>query len=120
VRLSEAILLGSVGTGQAFGEYVDKKGNTCALGAALCAIGKLTDLSEYTINLGLAWPYHKMSCIHPIAGIKMSMVHIITHLNDIEGWSRPQIAAWVAEQEVRLGLDKEEQVGVKESEYARP
>jgi hypothetical protein len=111
MKLSEAILLGSVGTGQAFGILDDGQGNTCAMGAALSAAG----LSKST------WQLHYLEDHFPIAYKKVKLpnglewkrcftgnhwvepweyIHdvrtAIAILNNVYKWTRPQIATWVA------------------------
>jgi hypothetical protein len=53
MKLSEAILLGSTLGKQLFDEAVDDEGNTCALGAAMLAIGEIHEAAlDY-------WPWLK-------------------------------------------------------------
>ena len=117
MRLSEAILLGSVGTGQAFGKLNDGQGNTCAYGSALAAEGiQVTIYRAFEIPtiipLEWAWAFKissKACC--PAEDCNSFDLHsggpcinIIIGLNDRHKWSRPRIAEWVAQEEVRLGI----------------
>ena len=116
MKLSEAILLGSVGTEQGYGPYaiLPTSKKTCALGAALFAVGPkvatlLPDEWQYgTRTVSRIWPwtetkapYPKASGLfHPIANqVFNNDYNIIWQLNDVARWTRPQIAAWVAELE---------------------
>ncbi len=45
-KFSEAIRLGALLSGPAVGVFVDARGNTCAQGAALLAVGRLERSSE--------------------------------------------------------------------------
>ena len=98
MRLSEAILLGSVGTEQSFNSFYDN-GRTCALGAALAAVGRLQTfgIQENNDCCVSFWPWaflEKASC--PLCKSKGYVLTMITHLNDIHHWTRPRIAEWVA------------------------
>jgi len=125
MRLSEAILLGSVGTGQAFDVIEDHDGNTCAMGAAMvgCGIGtghrrsgkwEIMDKMFPILNMDLGMPpgttYEENDI--PI------LWNAIANLNNIYIWTRPQIAAWVAEQEVKLGIVEQVEAEVKDGEHA--
>jgi hypothetical protein len=117
--LSEAILLGSIGTKQAFGSLKDDDGGTCALGAALTAVGfnlspkqTFVDVEGKKVSSNWGWMInHSQS---PVSGIYSPIQTIILALNDVHRWPRPQIAAWVAEQEVKLGIVDQVEVEVKE------
>lgn len=121
--LSEAILLGSVGTNQCKFRLKNTDGNTCALGAAGIAIGAIsyqtpgirTLTDAYFGESGNMWknildqirdsfPILESRVDHPKERETWKLETIITQLNDTWGWTRPQIAAWVAEQEVKLGI----------------
>jgi hypothetical protein len=102
MKLSEAILLGSVsseqgqGTNSMFRESVKK----CALGAALHAEGTAPSRNDDDNNpyrvVRETWPFVTEYILHPIEGKKRDLLSIIYNLNDCHGWTRPQIAAWVA------------------------
>lgn len=102
--LSDAILLGSVGTEQGYGpgSVHSSSNKKCAMGAALFAVGAcvssnmegLDKITEY-------WPWTRTYVDAPctIRGedIRQKPVYsIIWQLNDKAHWTRPQIAAWVA------------------------
>ena len=111
MEMSEAILLGSVGSGQALGKLMDDDGNTCAFGSAYFAIG----VSDESLKLGHLNPLELRKVLDqdwivqgdkvvnsecPVCGIKRGIGRIISlHLNDLHKWTRPAIAAWVAIQE---------------------
>ena len=132
MRLSEAILLGSVGTKQGFGPWAIHGGSVekCALGSALYAVGESVIVCTRAYDkIKELWPWVQTSIptpevlkgIHFINGDreKRRVMELIWALNDVVRWTRPQIAAWVAEQEVRLGLvTMEIKEEVKETENA--
>lgn len=111
MKLSEAILLGSINTVQAYDTLYDGKGGACALGAALDAMNITISQASKT------WPYlndiNKSICpecmltynqrrakIWGLYGSIRSVVpNVIPHLNDNHRWTRPRIAVWVATQE---------------------
>ena len=129
MKLSEAILLGSVGTGQVRGIFRDDQGNTCAWGAAFTAQGIEFDNSkgialhkmEGRENLPQEWHW-----VFHYVNVPRGLTHIFPHLsvvqiwsiipvlNDCLEWTRPQIAAWVAQMEAKYCPDsvrpKEEQI----------
>jgi len=103
MKLSEAILLGSIGSEQGFGSesiFYDSP-TKCALGAALLAIGVKACRGDrvYDQLIGI-WPWvnGRVSFLSSFgfAIYKCEGYKIIWRLNDIQKWSRPQIAAWVA------------------------
>lgn len=100
MKLSEAIILGSVGSKQGFGflsvdpEYRETEG-LCALGAALFA----TNNKGHMANITKVWPWTRRVIDHRIPGIPslgQSICGTIWRINDTLRWTRPQIAAWVA------------------------
>lgn len=112
MKLSEAILLGSVGTEQAYGcNAIMPNGQaTCALGAALFAIGEsLSEWREGMPKVSARWPWaDEMVPIPSVIGgncardgiyLSGAVYDLIWRLNDSAKWTRPQIAAWVAELE---------------------
>ena len=109
MRLSEAILLGSIGSEQGFGVMSGNPSSKakCAIGAALFASGVSLDGVEASNAIGAVaklWPWTYKQALMPGRNSSLYIFAIIWRLNDIERWSRPRIAAWVAEQEVLLGI----------------
>jgi hypothetical protein len=92
MRLSEAIRLGAMATGHATGTSLSNDGNTCALGAALVAIGKATRLYS---NAFYYWPILNEQVFHPVTGECLCMLSAVRILNDDHRWTREQIADWV-------------------------
>lgn len=101
MRLSEAILLGSIGSKQGFGHLSAYKGSKdkCAIGAALLATGN--EAKNLPIaKLEETWPWTlTKDFVSPIelpAYIPICVSNTIWWLNDVEKWTRPQIAAWIS------------------------
>jgi len=102
VKLSEAILLGSIGSEQGFGAYSGYKNapRKCAIGAALLATHNETeDLPIF--ELEKIWPWTtSRKFTSPVdsfpSNIPFCVSNMIWYLNDSYRWTRPQIAAWVA------------------------
>lgn len=103
MKLSEAILLGSIGTEQAFRQLYDK-GKTCAFGAAFMAVGKdvehMSGPDELIVakEMGWGWAWEQRAecpCVQ-CNYTDTFIMYIITHLNDFCKWPRPKIAGWVA------------------------
>jgi hypothetical protein len=95
MKLSEAILLGSVGTEQGFGPYQNYGNMACALQAALIAVGRG---DEHWARAGEQWPWTVLSgpAICPADGVKFPHVQAVIYvLNDKYRWARPLIAAYV-------------------------
>ena len=102
IKLSEAMRLGATYGPQCFGYYFYGK-KSCALGSVLQAINrrdmklgryqflrkrfpelrKYIDLNQLPSNIALK---------SPDTGNIMVLSSLIVHLNDIEGWTREQIA----------------------------
>lgn len=107
MKLSEAILLGSVGTEQSYGPLaiMPNSKSTCALGAALFAVGSQTNDPERAYKqVEERWPWILAVATVPsvlarLGDEKGDICSIIWRLNDTARWTRPQIAAWVAELE---------------------
>ena len=108
MKLSEAILLGSIGSEQGFGitsAYQDAKAK-CAIGSALLGVGKeanSNDGNPYQILVN-EWPWVMTKIEIPefsVAGpyVERNVMNAIWLLNDIYKWPRPKIAAWIAELE---------------------
>lgn len=122
MKLSEAILLGSVGTEQACGSLMTRDGKTCALGAALVATGyqfsgkDRDDLLGY-MTVEQQWPWARNPVEHPVRHtFGQDAIDIIWSLNDNYGWTRPQIAAWVASIEPQDEQVKVQNGGLVEEE----
>jgi len=102
-RLHEAILLGSLGTEQGYGATAMYGEATCAMGAALAAVGirvlsNLEGLNEITRLW--SWTNRRVPvpcCLipHMAPDLDEPVYSIIWRLNDTAKWTRPQIAAWV-------------------------
>lgn len=98
--LSEAIRLGATWGPQAFGSYIDDKLGTCAIGAALLATGDLKPGCIEIKNKRNVWelfPSMNHQVADTVYGQHCSLFVKITYLNDIDGWSREQIADWIVE-----------------------
>lgn len=130
MRLSEGMFLGSAIHPQGFGALAayDKGGTvrTCALGAALVAVGAINKDGEIVGGRIRACIYQQLW--PEIAGIdevkcpvcpsfarnqdsNLAVVNMITHLNDNHRWSREKIAEWAAGLEQQIDqqkLNKEE------------
>ena len=98
MKLSEAILLGSTLSPQAFGSYETSDGRRCALGAALAAVGEDCFVGNAVARLGWIWPLLDRPVDCPQCGCSSRQELLgatIAHLNDAHGWTRERIAAWV-------------------------
>lgn len=110
LKLSEAIRLGAMLRPQARGGYF-VKGGSCAIGAALEAIG----MNSKCLDAGPAlsrWPLARnvVPCPQCLdSGTAWSMA---AHLNDHHQWTREQIADWVATVEAQDELQHAEPVAV--------
>lgn len=113
MRLSEAIRLGALLNPQGFGEMKEKDGRTCALGAALEAMGAL----QKDVRTNWLFPVLKMYVTCPAGDGhaqfgETSLDAMIIHLNDFHKWTREEIADWVEVQEVRQEKEVKEHFGV--------
>src|ERR1041385_9092846 len=92
LRLSEAIRLGAMLRPQGRDAFVDEQHRTCALGAAIDAIGQLDRGGFYDIPAEWEWCWYGMldcrdyQC--PACGATTSAMRVITHLNDNHLWTR--------------------------------
>ncbi len=102
--LSQAIRLGSTFHPQAFKAMVitsHGEMKTCALGAALEAIGKLDDANpdwQLCRRFGKKLMDSTVSC--PACGLFGStnnVLYMVTHLNDKHEWPREKISDWLQE-----------------------
>lgn len=111
MKLSEAIRLGAMMKPQAFEDYLDE-GNTCAMGAALDAIGQLDSDhcdSEYFPLVDVAVTRCPICRLRTAAG---NVSSTIFHLNDDHKWTRERIADWVATIEAKEVAAQPEPVNV--------
>ena len=93
MRLSEAISLGAMLHPQAFEMLRSPDGQTCALGAALDAVGG--PQSSY-LDLYCHWPdMLHLVVTHPVLGVRTFLEDAIAGLNDRHRWTREAIADWV-------------------------
>ena len=94
LRLSEAIKLGAMDGPQCFDVYEQLDGATCAIGAALKAIG---DKSEDYCAV-VFWPWLDSVCVRcpECSAYQTSPEVVMAHLNDTHRWTREEIADWVA------------------------
>ena len=97
MKLSEAIRLGAMLRPQYQGAYFGG-GGSCALGAALEAIGRLAYNEVLQGCSGdLEFPIIAVSAGCPICTFDVHRLGCtVTHLNDEHGWTREAIADWVA------------------------
>lgn len=109
IKLSEAIRLGSLLKPQAFGDYYEKDG-TCALGAALDAVGRLGKGSSGNAHRAgkiwgwLRWKFqNSIRCPGCAQLVTFETVHeLITHLNDKDRLSRETIAHGIEGMEAQI------------------
>ena len=111
MRLSEAILLGSVGSKQGFGprSMYSNSPTKCAMGAALFVSGIKVNDENGNDEVEKLWPWVATYVTPPIKirshknsvydRDQIRILGVIWRLNDWLKWTRPQIAAWVATQE---------------------
>lgn len=93
MKLSEAIRVGSEKRPQGFGASF-KNGHTCAIGAAMDAIGHADN--DYTKVLDY-FPITHLYVTSPETGQSVVMLTALRELNDEYRWTREQIANFVAE-----------------------
>lgn len=109
MKLSDAIRLGAMLKPQGVRGFLDDDGNTCALGAAADAIGRLSDLLDGRFQEVAQWPFLNKPVAHPVTQQRRAMWDVVTTLNDIYGWTRERIADWVEtierEREAQLPAD---------------
>lgn len=102
MKLSEAISMGAMLGPQSFSAW--QLGDaTCAIGAAMAAVGIEDGLSRDVMRV---WPWifdeERASRVCPVAEcaksnrMAESVGHVIMHLNDNHRLTREQIADWVA------------------------
>jgi hypothetical protein len=100
MRLSEAIRLGASLAPQAFGALADARGRTCAIGAALHAIGVINDRRFGWTSAMLRFPVLRLMeereyarC--PACRVVQKDRGLIAHLNDDHRWTREAIADFI-------------------------
>lgn len=107
MKLSEAIRLGAMLKPQGHDMLVTLNGGSCALGAAFDAVGMA--VGEYDggdagdpcyAEARARWSVLNAHVACPVPDSDVwrdgDMVHVIWSLNDRAGWTREQIADWVA------------------------
>lgn len=94
MKLSEAILLGTMIRPQAFRALITDDG-ACALGGALLAVGATGEPALRSVRNRWPWAL-TVSANCPSCGRSCPVFGVITHLNDNHRWAREQIAEWVA------------------------
>ena len=99
--LSNAIKLGATmkphGRGATY-----KNGCTCAMGAALDAVGLLDAAGDIDVMSRAGWGWTVDMTKHPLTGEACSYEVVIFNLNDCHGWTREAIASWVSEIEKEM------------------
>ena len=96
MRLSEAIRLGAMIRGQAFGFFF-QDGQSCAFGAALEAVGTpygAWELAADVIRDRWPWTWARVAAC-PDCGESEPVRVLIAHLNNDHRWTRARIAEWV-------------------------
>jgi hypothetical protein len=102
MKLSEAIILGSLTTIQRFNDG-GTEDELCVIQTAARAIGGSIQRPSRTKGLGnmyhtlwAAWPWtFNNMAIHPVTGEIKGITHILHNLNDHWHWPRPKIAEWI-------------------------
>jgi hypothetical protein len=100
MKLSEAIYEGAKTTApctQAFFRKTEGAYHTCALGAALYAVGYRipVGVTHFIASFGL--DLEEISVVHPVTKDSEPLYGVVTDLNDHHGWTREQIADWLQE-----------------------
>lgn len=113
MKASEAMRLGAMASGQAFGLLEDAAGNTCALGAIRRAIGLPTrnmgtmELFASSVMLHETFPILLTDVASRCPGCSMEiggpayLGDLVVHLNNDDRWTRSQIADLIQEYEER-------------------
>lgn len=105
MKLSEAIRLGSMMRPQGFGRMFTGDGGSCALGAAMEAVG-LRDAYQsgrWTHESAPAeWRWCRSYASCQVCGYEDEVHRVVMHTNDCHSWTREQIADWVQRVEERL------------------
>lgn len=103
---SEAIREGSKLNPQGF-FALEHQGKTCAIGAALSAIG-YADIGEAWPSAAEMYPYLSTRAGRDCPVVECEEFHlriygVIAHLNDEHRWTREAIADWLEREEEKLG-----------------
>ena len=97
MKLSEAIRMNGMMKPQGFGaeSYLSLEA-PCALGGALQMIGKLPHSRDYFLPITI-WEFlmNRAKCPACSYSRHISVLGVLTHLNDSHKWTRSQIADWV-------------------------
>lgn len=89
MRLSEAVRLGAMTGGQIKWDLIDQHGNTCAIGAAMVAMGiKPSAMAHESL-------WRHFPCLNSNLVFGERLQYVIVDLNNHEGWSRERIADWL-------------------------
>lgn len=100
MKLSEAIRLGSTLGPQIREAYIGPDSSSCALGAAILAIGKTVKEASDAGTWGKfmsEWSFLEQMVGCPVCHEASTNSGVIGHhLNDMHGWTREAIADWVA------------------------
>jgi hypothetical protein len=110
MKLSEAIRLGAMMKPQGVG-WLLRDGKTCAIGAALDAVGAFGARTQSSIGYDLAekrWgDILRLKAGHPSCEPTIEEVWaVVQNLNDYCGWTREQIADWIETIERRAEADQ--------------
>lgn len=105
MRLSDAIRLGAMLKPQGRRAMLNMFDETCALGAALDAVGAL-DIISGTTDVVQQWRWVEALTVRcPVCGAQdVVVLDCVIHLNDYHRWTREAIADWVAQQEDARGI----------------
>ena len=113
MKLSEAIRLGAMLKPQGHGR-IDRGGSTCALGAALEAVGERMDRGWFPVYD--RWPVACLYVSYPgkcYRGQTMLVGSSCWILNDADRWTREQIADWVESIEHEQEAEQAQPVAVE-------
>ena len=117
--LSDAIKLGSmvVREDRFFLSYDKGQPCGCALATAMYAVGNHNWMAGQPREVCAVWPWTAKPSGVWLAGENISIARSLS-MRHYNGESRASIAAWVAEQEVKLGIVDQEPVKVEEGDHA--
>jgi hypothetical protein len=117
MRLSEAIKLGSmvVKEDRLYLRYEGNQPCGCVLATAMYAVGNHEWMAGQPHEVCKVWPWTAKPSGVRLEGEDINIARSLS-LRHYGGESRASIAAWVAEQEMKLGVVDRVKVGVKEGE----